>query len=147
MKKLLLVLAILAAVYLGADRFSSSPQSHVNSEPAPATDSRENTGVLEDLQSGSRITGEGIVTRVLADDTEGSRHQRFILELGSGRTLLIAHNVDLAPRIGSLREGDTVAFNGVYEWNDKGGLVHWTHHDPQGQHEPGWLRHDGRIYQ
>ena len=45
------------------------------------------------------------------------------------------------------QSGVEVAFHGVYEWNDKGGVVHWTHHDPQGQHEAGWVRHRGRTYQ
>jgi hypothetical protein len=58
------------------------------------------------------------VTRILADDNDGSRHQRFILEVGGGRTLLIAHNIDLAPRVTGLKVGDTVEFHGEYEWND-----------------------------
>jgi hypothetical protein len=93
------------------------------------------------------VQGSGTVTRILSDDTDGSRHQRFILRIASGRTLLIAHNIDLAPRIGSLRTGDTVAFYGEYEWNDKGGVIHWTHHDPQGHHVGGWLEHNGRRYE
>ena len=97
--------------------------------------------------SGIQVSGKGVATKILADDDDGSRHQRFILELPSGHTLLVAHNIDLAPRIASLREGDVVEFNGVYEWNAKGGVIHWTHHDPQGRHEAGWLRHQGRIYQ
>ena len=87
------------------------------------------------------------MTRVLGDDSLGDRHQRFILELPSGHTVLIAHNIDLAPRVERLAVGDAVEFHGIYEWNDKGGIVHWTHHDPQGQHEPGWLKHQGRTYE
>jgi hypothetical protein len=56
----------------------------------------------------------------------GSRHQRFILELGSGQTLLVAHNIDLAPRLPALAVGETVDFNGVYEWTPEGGVIHWT---------------------
>ena len=97
--------------------------------------------------SNVRVEGEGVVTRVLADDLDGSRHQRFILELDSGQTVLIAHNIDLAPRVDGLRQGDSVRFNGVYEWNERGGTVHWTHRDPEGRHVAGWLEHKGRTYQ
>ncbi len=100
-----------------------------------------------DHTSGLQVTGTGTVTRVLPDDNDGGRHQRFIVELSSGQTLLIAHNIDAAPRIDSLIPGDAVEFSGVYEWNDEGGVVHWTHHDPDGVHQPGWLKHDGALYQ
>lgn len=98
-------------------------------------------------RSNVQVRGEGTVLRTLPDDNEGSRHQRFILELPSGRTLLISHNIDLAPRISSLDRGDRVEFYGEYEWNDKGGVVHWTHDDPQGKHVAGWLKHRGKTYQ
>ena len=94
-----------------------------------------------------QVEGEGVVTRILSDDVKGGRHQRFIVRHPSGQTLLIAHNIDLAPRIDGLREGDTVAFNGEYVWNAQGGVIHWTHHDPQGQHVSGWIKHNGRTYQ
>jgi hypothetical protein len=85
--------------------------------------------------------------KLLSDDNEGLRHQRFLLKLDNGMTLLIIHNIDLAERIADLKAGDAVSFNGEYEWNKKGGLVHWTHHDPQGVHVSGWIKHNGRTYQ
>src|SRR5689334_5837013 len=97
--------------------------------------------------SNVQVKGEGTVTRILSDDNSGSRHQRFIIRLASGQTVLIAHNIDLAPRVDGLKEGDTVSFYGEYVWNDKGGTVHWTHHDPQGKHVAGWIKCKDRLYQ
>mgnify|MGYP001794422510 CR=1 FL=1 len=81
----------------------------------------------------------GVVTALLPDDMEGSRHQRFIVDIGAGHTLLVVHNIDLAPRLDGLREGDRVSVKGEYEWNDRGGLIHWTHRDPRSSHEDGWI--------
>lgn len=102
---------------------------------------------LKNRQSDLQVQGEGVVIKILPDDVKGSRHQRFILRLSGGQTLLIAHNIDLAPRINGLSKGDNVAFFGEYEWNAKGGVLHWTHHDPKGRHIDGWLKHDGKIHQ
>lgn len=102
---------------------------------------------FKNRQSGLQVNSSGIVSKVLSDDNEGSRHQRFILRLSNGQTLLIAHNIDLAPRIAGIGVGDNVAFYGQYEFNNKGGVVHWTHHDPQGIHPGGWLKHQGQTYQ
>lgn len=101
----------------------------------------------ENQQSDVQVGGSGKVIKLLPDDNDGSRHQKFIIRLVSGQTLLIAHNIDLAPRISSIKEGDSLEFYGEYEWNSKGGLIHWTHNDPNGHHEDGWLKHKGRIYQ
>jgi len=94
--------------------------------------------LYERRDAGTWIQGTGIVRRLLADDHDGSRHQRFVLDMRNGQTLLIAHNIDLADRI-PLGMGDKVDFRGMYEWNDQGGLVHWTHHDPMGIEAGGYI--------
>jgi len=102
--------------------------------------------LYETRSSGVMVEGRGTVEKVLPDDLQGSRHQRFILRLDSGHTLLMSHNIDLAPRLADVQPGDALSFRGQYEWNDRGGVVHWTHHDPQGRRPGGWLRHAGRTY-
>jgi len=94
-----------------------------------------------------QVEGSGTVSHIFRDDTKGSRHQKFILKLSSSQTLLVAHNIDLAPRLNGISKGDTVQFYGQYEWNPKGGVLHWTHHDPKGRHKSGWLNYNGRTYQ
>ena len=91
--------------------------------------------------------GFGKVYRLLPDDNEGTTHQRFLLRLDDGSSLLVAHNTSLAPRLNGLKPGDVVEFCGEFVDNDKGGLVHWTHRDPRGRHAAGWLRHNGKIYE
>ncbi len=98
-------------------------------------------------QSDVAIEGEGEVIKLLSDDNRGSRHQRFLLRLASGATLLVAHNIDLAPRIDALKVGDRLRFGGEYEWNERGGVLHWTHHDPRGKHTGGYLELNGRRYE
>ena len=129
----------------------STSETIVYKETATTKSSLEktpNTRILQTpLYSGRQAQGSGVIIRTLSDDTKGSQHQRFIVKVPSGRTLLIAHNIDLAPRINYLNAGDTVEFNGVYESNAKDGLIHWTHHDPRGKHQSGWLKYKGRTYQ
>ena len=116
--------------------------------PAPGESRDSDRAITEafaERRSEVQVESSGVVAQTLADDNDGARHQRFIVELASGHTVLIAHNIDLAARV-PLAQGDAVEFQGEYEWNDRGGVVHWTHHDPNGSHRGGWIRHRGRIY-
>ena len=133
----------LAFLLLATTVFGCSPRS----EQAPSSESDQILQrAFESRTRNLQVEGRGVVKGILPDDNEGSRHQRFILELGSGQTLLIAHNIDLAPRIPNLHEGDEVEFRGEYDWNPEGGVIHWTHDDPAGRHPGGWLKHQGQTY-
>ncbi len=142
-KAALLILLVLASLYLWFT--GVSPNQSLVSSTSAADETNLNT--YQAPQSGSQMGGEGVVVRVLADDNDGSRHQRFILRLASGQTLLIAHNIDIANRIEALSSGERVEFYGQYESNPEGGVIHWTHHDPDGKHVAGWLKHNGIFYQ
>jgi len=94
---------------------------------------------------GCWIEDSGFVRRLLTDDDDGSRHQRFVLQLRNRDTLLVAHNLDLSERV-PLGMGDRIKFRGMYEWNELGGLVHWTHRDPQGVEDGGWISYRRKLY-
>ena len=144
MKKFLFlaVVAVLAYGYVQEQGFSR-PDFSIWTQSADSSLQAAYNNKQSDLQ----VQGEGVVAKILPDDLEGSRHQRFILRLSDGLTVLVAHNIDLAPRINRLKTGDKAAFYGEYAWNPKGGVIHWTHHDPSGRHVDGWLKHDGKTYQ
>lgn len=97
-------------------------------------------------RSNVELEAAGRVTRLLPDDNQGSRHQRFLVRVEGGATVLVAYNLDLAPRV-PVREGDSVGLKGEYVWNDRGGIMHWTHRDPAGRHEAGWVSVSGHRYQ
>jgi hypothetical protein len=153
MKRLLLAAAAAIAFAVGVTQCGCAAtaiptETGVDSEAKAVSggDSRfarafaDRAGTLE-------LEGQGTVSQLLTDDADGARHQRFIVRLDSGQTLLVTHNIDTAARVSALRVGDTVSFKGEYEWNAQGGLMHWTHHDPTGSHTPGWIKHEGRTYQ
>jgi hypothetical protein len=146
MKKILFLLAVLAIAY-GLDFVQERSQSVPAPPAARQGSSSDLSSAYENRQSDIQVRGQGIVLKILPDDLDGSRHQRFILKLDTEQALLIAHNIDLAPRITGLNKGDMVEFFGEYEWNAKGGVIHWTHHDPDRRHVDGWLKHRGRTYQ
>lgn len=148
-----ILVALLAALVAYLNEQGLIPlnrSTHVTSG-APATEIARGNQAISDAYRAQRsdvqVMGQGIVKRMLSDDLDGSRHQRFLLLLDNRQTVLIAHNIDLAPRIDNLQNGDTVGFFGEYEWNNQGGVVHWTHHDPGARHVDGWLKHKGRTYQ
>ncbi len=164
MKRILLLIAVVAAALLSyvqqapqdpasSSQGSSPAQTQTSASrtvPASATAAIA-TDAIERAFAGQRsnlqVEVQGKVSRVLSDDNDGSRHQRFVVALPSGHTVLVAHNIDLADRVADLQSGDTITLYGEYEWNTQGGVMHWTHHDPDGSHVDGWIKHRGRTYQ
>ena len=156
-KHLIYVIAICAVGFVAAKKVQwpsssatdvSAQQAIMQSDSSQTTSAVDQAGIAyQNHQSNTQVTATGRVVKVLPDDNKGSRHQRFIIELGSGQTLLVAHNIDLAGYVDGLTEGSQVTVSGEYEWNEKGGVVHWTHHDPRGDHPGGWIQLNGNRYE
>ncbi len=143
----LVITFIAFVIFIGGREFGVLPDS---ATVAPAIGSKADAALraaYENQRSDLQVHGDGEVMKVLSDDNDGSRHQRFILRTSTGQTILVAHNIDLAARVEDLKGGDRVEFLGEYDWNTKGGVIHWTHGDPRGWHEGGWIKHNGRTYE
>jgi len=79
----------------------------------------------------------GKIIEVLPDDQLGIPHQRFIIQLPeSDQSILVVHNLEYGSRL-HLGAGDVIKVTGEYVWNQHGGLIHLTHHDPNHRFEPG----------
>lgn len=150
MKKILILVAVLFAGYTyfnsqhGAALYDAST---IGSRQSAERSDAIIADAFASRESDVLVSGQGVVVKLLPDDNSGSRHQKFIIKLASGQTVLIAHNIDIAARVSGLSEGDSIRFSGEYEWNEKGGVLHWTHRDPNGSHPSGWLQHNGQTYQ
>ncbi len=101
--------------------------------------------VIAERKTEEWMTVSARVIKILPDDNIGSRHQRFLVEGREGNTILVAHNIDLAKSI-PIERRDVLEIRGRYEWNVKGGVLHWTHNDPSGRLEGGWILHRGVKY-
>jgi hypothetical protein len=110
----------------------------------------DNAAIVSDFhnhQSTVEVTADATVVRLLADTTSSTgTHERFIIKLSSSDlTIEVEHNISIAARA-PVKEGDHVIVHGEYIWNSQGGLIHFTHHDPQGTHEGGYIEDAGTTY-
>lgn len=141
---LLLALIAIAVFFPRQNELSTAlPESAARSEPT-ANDAIAQAFAAR--RSSVPIAAAVTVEKLLSDDNKGSRHQRFIAQSQSGVSVLVAHNIDLAPRLDGLAVSDRIYLVGEYEWNEKGGVIHWTHRDPNGRHPDGYLEWRGRRY-
>jgi len=106
--------------------------------------------IVQDYQnhvSHVEVTADATVVQVLPDRIGSSgTHEQFSIKLTSGDlTLLVEHNLSVGRRA-PVMVGDHVIVHGEYIWNAQGGLIHFTHHDPEGRHEGGFIQDNGTVY-
>jgi Protein of unknown function (DUF3465) len=102
--------------------------------------------------SGSRshveVVADGTVTRLFGvQPGRISPHEGFLLRLGSACSLVVRveANTDFTGPI-PLARGQRVLVKGEYEYYPLGGVIHWTHRDPRGRHEGGYIEAAGHTY-
>jgi hypothetical protein len=129
----------------------SSNSRNLSPSPIPpgaveATDDHEIIQAQTSNLVNAEVTGRAVVKKLLRDDVVAPRHQKFLLELTNGTTILVAHNTDVAPQV-PIQEGDQLVIHGSFIYNTKGGLIHWTHHSNSPRHQGGYIDFNGARYQ
>ncbi|MBT3812364.1 MAG: DUF3465 domain-containing protein, partial [Gammaproteobacteria bacterium] len=108
MKKLLILLiaGVLFAVEAYQQQDISAPEDILQdfeTTKKAATDNIALKRAYKQEQSDLQVQSSSIVVKSVRDDLKGSRHQKFILWVAPGLTVLGAHNIDLAPTIEDLK--------------------------------------------
>ncbi|CAN5615256.1 hypothetical protein BH10BDE1_BH10BDE1_08680 [soil metagenome] len=85
------------------------------------------------------------VTQLLPDDTFGSRHQKWVVQLSNGREVACVYNIDVTPKI-PLKVGDIISLGGQFIYDRDGGLLHWLHEDGRGHRPNGYVELEGVRY-
>ncbi len=159
-RKLIRIIAtLIVATVVGGYNYLTKDKDHttennpsLNSSPANAPRLDHQEQVLSKIRKERKNTHarfwletQGEVIKLLKDDTKGTPHQKFLIKLAPDITLLVAHNTALAKRA-PIHKGDQVKIRARYEWNNRGGVLHWTHDDPKGKQEGGWIYANGKYY-
>ena len=104
---------------------------------------------FRDARSHVEVVADGHVTAVLGVAAgRVSPHEGFLMRVGSGCDVVVRvdANTDFTREF-PLSRGEAVVVKGEYEYYSRGGVIHWTHRDPRGRHEGGYIEIDGRRYQ
>ncbi len=104
---------------------------------------------FQNARSHVEVVADGTVTRVLGiAPGVVSPHEGFLMRLNSGCATIVRVevNTDLAGTFPVAR-GARVTVKGEYEYYPLGGVIHWTHHDPRGRHEAGFIEIGGKTYE
>ena len=115
--------------------------------PAKALTGRFSAARMPLAANHSWVEAEGEVSVILSYDPAEDRYQKFMVRLNTGKLLLISHDTASAPRVENLKLGDRIACFGEYAMGQNGEEISWPQEDGDGQHESGWLKHNGKTYQ
>lgn len=101
---------------------------------------------FEEGRTGVWVSGHGTVSQLIGDETiAGDIHQRMVVDVEGQMSLMIRHSLAQSDRL-PIGVRDTIAFQGRYEWNGRGGVLSGTYHDPEQPGSGGWIRHKGVVY-
>lgn len=100
---------------------------------------------FDDKTSNIMVEAEARVVLLLPDIEDLGRFQEFKVELENGHIVRVLHDLDEADRI-PVAVSSQIRFRGEYDWSVDGGVIYWTHDDPIGEREGGWILHLGRKY-
>ena len=111
----------------------------------PPDDSEQIRQAFQQRGSNLLVETEATVVRIFPDIEDTRTYQQFRVRLPNGHELMVMHDLDQALRV-PLDVHDSIRLRGEYDWTSRGGVIHWTHDDPERQREGGWIELQGKKY-
>lgn len=136
----LAAIAVLAVLASGAWWWQSRPGYEVESGFAIVEHA------FRVRQSGIMTEVTGTVVRILLDDKDDLRNQKFVIRLPNDQSVLVVHDQKAGGRV-PVSVGDTVLVRGEYMWTETGGTFRNTQRDFSPRRLHGWIDHEGDRYQ
>lgn len=122
-----------------------APSASANAGPL-ATDDSDLIRAVRDRRSVFFVQASNVVVvKVLPDDTQGLKHQRWYVRLSDGSQVFAVYNIDQTARV-PVQVGQTMSLGGEFKWTDQGALIHWLHSDPSGRRPNGYVIVNGQKY-
>ncbi len=94
-------------------------------------------------QSRVEVDASGSVARLLGERSgRYGPHAGFLLHLSGGASHGLTVRVEVNERFTGplpLVAGEPVQVRGEYEFDPRGGVIHWTHRDPRRRHPDGYI--------
>ncbi len=122
-------------------------------KPSPVQNQQKSSTGLVDIYQAQKdhlkhveVIVKAKVYKMLSYDLYGLPHERFLIKLNNNSTVLIAHDLKMAPCV-PLKANDDVTIKGEYIWNNLGGVIHWTHHTDTAFHVGGYILFNNKTYQ
>jgi len=94
-------------------------------------------------RTGIWVSGHGTVVRPLGSDAAS---QRFLVRISDELSIVLRHQIGDAGPVPADR-GDTIAFQGRYEFHGGGGEIILTHADSAQPGGGGWVMHQGDRFE
>ncbi len=90
--------------------------------------------------------GNLVVTKILPDDRQGLKHQKWEARLSNGQKIQVVYNSDMGARV-PVEVGDQFGVGGEFVWGRQNvGIMHWLHEDRKDRRPDGYVYHEGQVY-
>ena len=139
-----MVKGISTVTVLGAAAIMVSPQLKSSVFP-PVDDSQRIVQAFQTRESNLLVETQATVIRVYPDVEYSYSYQEFSVRLPNGHRLRVRHSLDEANRV-PVSAASVIRLRGEYDWTEDGGQITWTHDDPNGQREGGWIEYNGQRF-
>lgn len=110
------------------------------SDDAALVKAVENKQQVKYLQAANMV-----VVKVLPEDNQGLRHQKWVVKLSSGKTVTAVYNTSMCEEV-PVQVGDVVGLGGHFLWTNQGPIIHWLHKDPKRNRPDGYVELAGKKY-